>query len=249
MANNPYHVRLHFSENYATAPGGRLFNVIINGVEVLTNIDLFLAADSSNYRAVIEDFNTIADQNGLITIQFTAGSANNPKINGIEIGVAPPSAPANLVATAGNGQIALQWAASAYATTYNVQRAIVSGGPYSVLASISATNYVDSTVTDGVAYYYVVTAVGAGGQSATSVEASATAPVPQLSAFLAGGKSSQLQISWPSWAANFHLYTATNLSGSNQWQPTTNAVQTNNGTFYLVLPTTNLQQYFHLSTR
>ena len=39
-----------------------------------------------------------------------------------------------LTATAGNGQVALSWTASTGATSYNVKRATVSGGPYTMVA-------------------------------------------------------------------------------------------------------------------
>src|SRR5262249_22576335 len=39
-----YTVRLHFAEIYWTNAGQRLFNVAINGVAVLTNFDVFVAA-------------------------------------------------------------------------------------------------------------------------------------------------------------------------------------------------------------
>ena len=40
-----------------------------------------------------------------------------------------PAAPTGLAATAGNAQVGLSWNASSGATSYNVKRATVSGGP------------------------------------------------------------------------------------------------------------------------
>ena len=88
--------------------------------------------------------------------------------------VAPPAAPSGLTATAGVQQVNLAWSASSTATSYNVKRGTASGGPYAQLAAATTTSYVDSSVTGGTKYYYVVTAVNAGGESGYSNEASAT---------------------------------------------------------------------------
>ena len=95
----------------------------------------------------------------------------------------PPAAPASLTATAGNAQVALTWSASAGAASYNVKRATVSGGPYTAIATgIATTNFTDTTVANGVTYFYVVSAVNIGGESANSSQASATPAAPLLPA-------------------------------------------------------------------
>ena len=95
----------------------------------------------------------------------------------------PPSAPAGLTATGGNAQVALTWNASAGAASYNVKRATVSGGPYTAIATgIAATSFTDTTAANGVSYFYVVSAVSTGGESANSNEASATPAAPLLPA-------------------------------------------------------------------
>src|SRR5262249_10989789 len=91
--------------------------------------------------------------------------------------------PASLAATAGNGQVALAWPGSGRAKGYHVKRANVSGGPYVTVACPTTTSYVDTGVTNGTPYYYVVSAwfsgnPNAGGESADSSEASATPQPP-----------------------------------------------------------------------
>lgn len=86
-----------------------------------------------------------------------------------------PPAPTGLTATPGNAQVSLAWSPSAGATSYNVKRSPVSGGPYTTLASgITSLAHTDTTVTNGTTYYYVVSAVNAAGESANSSQASAT---------------------------------------------------------------------------
>jgi len=59
-------------------------------------------------------------------------------------------------------------------TQNKVYHSTTSGGPYSLLATLSATTaYSDSNVVTGQTYYYVVTAVNGGGQSSYSNQASA----------------------------------------------------------------------------
>lgn len=86
-----------------------------------------------------------------------------------------PSAPLNLTTTAGNGTASLSWSARTGATSYNVLRSTTNGGPYTLIASgITATSYVNSKLTNGTNYYYVIQAVDASGPSAGSNQASAT---------------------------------------------------------------------------
>ncbi len=88
--------------------------------------------------------------------------------------VTPPATPTGLAATAGNAQVSLTWNASTGATSYNVQRGTVSGGPYATSFSTSTASYIDSSVTNGTTYYYVVAAVNSAGSSANSTQVSAT---------------------------------------------------------------------------
>ena len=76
-------VRLHFAETYFSAAGGRVFNVSSNAFK-LNNFDIFAAANGKNV-AIVEQFTTTTDANGSITINFTAGTADQPKIDGIEL--------------------------------------------------------------------------------------------------------------------------------------------------------------------
>jgi len=79
-----YTVRLHFAETYYTAIGGREFNVLINGKQVLTNFDIISAA-GAGFKANIQTFTATASSGGSIIIQFTRGPADWPKVSGIEI--------------------------------------------------------------------------------------------------------------------------------------------------------------------
>lgn len=87
--NANFLVRLHFSEPYWGADGrsggvgSRLFNVDINGAQVLNNFDVYATAGGAN-KAVTEDFVVPSDSNGNISIQFTTVT-DNAMVSGIEI--------------------------------------------------------------------------------------------------------------------------------------------------------------------
>lgn len=92
--------------------------------------------------------------------------------------ISPPSAPLNLQATAGDGYVTLTWQApsnngGATITSYKIYRGTSSGGEV-YLTSVTTTSYNDTTVTNGVTYYYRVSAVNSAGEGSKSNEAHAT---------------------------------------------------------------------------
>jgi hypothetical protein len=88
---------------------------------------------------------------------------------------APPPAPQGLAAVpVGNANVNLTWSAADNANSYTVKRSTTSGGPYTSVGTTLTTGYSDNTVTNGTAYYYVVSATNALGESANSAEVSVT---------------------------------------------------------------------------
>jgi fibronectin type 3 domain-containing protein len=92
-----------------------------------------------------------------------------------------PSAPTGLMASGGNGQVALSWAVPASdggspITGYNVYRGTSPGGESTtaVATNVLSSSFTDTGVTNGATYYYTVAAVNAVGLSLQSAEASAT---------------------------------------------------------------------------
>ena len=87
---------------------------------------------------------------------------------------AAPAAPAGVVATPGDRNVALSWTGSGF--NYTVARGTVSGGPYTVLASnVLTTDFTDNSALNGTAYFYVVSAANVLAEtSANSAQVSAT---------------------------------------------------------------------------
>jgi fibronectin type 3 domain-containing protein len=174
-----YSVRLDFDEYYWSAAGSRLFNVAINGAQVLNNFDIFAAAGGKDI-AIAESFAATASASGVITIAFTTVK-DNAQADGIEIYATSGqtlAAPTGLNATAGNGQVALSWTGVSGATGYDVYRGTTSGGEALLTSAVAGTAFTDTTAANGTQYYYYVTAVSGSQQSGRSNEVTATPQVP-----------------------------------------------------------------------
>jgi rhamnogalacturonyl hydrolase YesR len=96
-----------------------------------------------------------------------------------EIDITPPAAPTGLSATDGNGLVSLDWNDNTEDDLdgYNVYRSTTSGSGYSQINGtlLSSSDYIDNSVTNGITYYYVVTAVDTNSnESEDSNEVSAT---------------------------------------------------------------------------
>ncbi|MEO3946982.1 fibronectin type III domain-containing protein [Gorillibacterium sp. CAU 1737] len=82
----------------------------------------------------------------------------------------------SLSASTGPSSISLNWSNVSNANSYAIKRAVTAGGPYETIATgLTGTTYTDLNVTQGNTYYYVVTALGAIGESEPSNEVSASA--------------------------------------------------------------------------
>lgn len=125
-------------------------------------------------------------------------------------GVTPPlppsAAPTWLFVTPGDNEAQLTWNAVAGAGAYNLMRSMTNGGPYTMVASnITATSYLDTTVTNGIAYYYIVAGLNAGGAGPSSAQTSIT-PVAAATAYwtepaTAGAQSWNVNANWTNVAA------------------------------------------------
>jgi len=93
--------------------------------------------------------------------------------------VTAPGAPRNLQATPGDGQVTLNWQAPSNdggspILLYTIYRGNSSGGESFLITVPLVTTYTDATVTNGVPYYYQVSATNAIGEGPRSSEVSVT---------------------------------------------------------------------------
>jgi hypothetical protein len=144
---------------------------------------------------------------GVTSVLWWLNATNNPPYP------APgsaPGAPTVFSALAGDRQVLLLWQGVPLATSYNLKRATISGGPYGAVTNgVVGASFVDAGVTNGTTYYYILTATNQIGESVPSPEVKAT-PVPAVGtnifATLAG---SSVTVSWPSNYVGWLLQTNT----------------------------------------
>jgi fibronectin type 3 domain-containing protein len=228
VPNGTYTVRLHFAEIWSggQAVGRRMFNVALEGSQVLSNFDIF--AQAGGYTALIRTFQTtVAD--GQLNINFTHGSADNPTISAIEIlsssGPPPPpdtqapTVPQNLTGQAPNAsQVTLSWAASTdngggTVAGYRVFRNGTS------LTTTTGTSFTDNAVAASTTYTYRVAAfdnASPANESAQSNQVSVTTPAPSATVIrVNAGGPQYTDTAGQVWAADFGFNTGSPSSTGN----------------------------------
>jgi len=113
VPNGQYTVDLKFDENICTQKGQRLFNVVINGQQVLTDFDMFAAA-GAQYQAVDVpipvtvttgeisiEFVPVVGYPGIFAIEIVAGTPAGPTVTSITPNTGMPgnAVPVTLVGT------------------------------------------------------------------------------------------------------------------------------------------------------
>lgn len=186
----------------ATADGGPFYEVV--ATVMTTNYTDSQAANFVTYFYVVSAVNSAGE------------SADSAQVSATPFG--SPPAPGGLSAS-NSPPVLVSWLGVFGATGYDVKRATTSGGPYTTIVSLSATpdlsmSFSDATATAGGTYYYVVSALNAGGESANSSEASATVPMVLMVGSSGGG---QFTLSFDAVSGqNYVIETSTNLA---DWVP------------------------------
>ena len=189
----------------------------------------------------------------------TAVNAGGESAASSEVSATPqvpvPGAPASPAATAGNGQATITWAASSGAASYNIYYRTAAGvtSANGTKVAGATSGYVITGLTNGTVYYFIVTAVSAGGESAASSEVSVT-PQPPIPAVPTGvtatGGNTQVTVSWTAPAGtvtsyNVYYGTATGVT-TGTGTKVTGAVSggsitglTNGTTYYFIVTAVN----------
>ncbi|HET7433359.1 MAG TPA: lamin tail domain-containing protein, partial [Thermoanaerobaculia bacterium] len=178
------------------------------------------------------------------TLSDNVNTAVNQAVN-ITV-VAPPVAPSGLSATSGTSHVQLNWGSVSGATSYNVKRSTTAGSGYATIASPATNSYDDTSATNGTAYFYVVSAVGAGGEGSNSSEVSATAMAAPVNVVATPGNA-HVQLNWDAVAgATGYDVRRSTTAGSGYVSvatPATNSYDdtslTNGVTYYYVVIATN----------
>ena len=175
-------------------------------------------------------------QNEKTQIGFRAGLAG--------VGSAPTIS-TGLTDTPGNRVISLGWSRSSGAAAYNLSWPANFNGPFIPLDnSLAATSYLDTNAVSGQTNYYKLATANGCAVSASSAPVGVFLPRPAIFLIKAGPES--LTISWPAWADDWTLYSATNLTPPLAWFPVTNGVGSNSGQFNVIIPINSGTHFFHL---
>jgi Malectin domain/MBG domain (YGX type) len=258
-----YIVDLHFSDNFSTAAKQRQFNVAINGTQVLNNFDIFATA-GGEFTATVQSFYAVADTNGVITIQFSNGAANNAQINGIEIGlgtVPVPVAPSGLAAsTLSDTQINLNWTASSTSNAvYELFRSNTPGfqpSPSTLVTTTANTSFTDTALTPGTTYYYIVEANNSILTSLPSNQATAatqsssgtspTAPTAPTALKASVASSREIDLLWTGSSTHSVTYQLFRSTTSGFTPSSANLVITTSATGYSDIGLTEATAYYYV---
>jgi hypothetical protein len=91
-----------------------------------------------------------------------------------------PPIPGPIIAQAYDRGIALMWAASVGADTYNAKRSVEPSGPFEVIAKgLTNVTYTDATAEPGKVFYYAVSAANALGSSGDTLPVAISAGLPK----------------------------------------------------------------------
>jgi hypothetical protein len=165
-ATGPYQVDL----NWSPAAGAQNYVIVRNGRIIANNITSTHYTDESfAVSGSSESYTVDAVNQGGYTSAASVSATT------------PPDSPAGLHITGTSAEgTAIEWMSVNGATSYNVKRSTVEGGPYTTIANVANTTspfstnfwqtYTDKTTTAGVKYYYVVSSVYSGGESPNSYE-------------------------------------------------------------------------------
>lgn len=154
---------------YYASSVNRTAQVSVNG-DVATNLSFAATgSDTNNVGVLVVYLPLSAGSNTLTFANLTNLAPNFDKV------VVSRGMPSGLQANGGNGLVNLSWTAPAGDTMFKVYRGITGGAETFLIAGLTATNYTDTAVTNGVTYFYYVTGFNPvfGGESQPSFEVSA----------------------------------------------------------------------------
>ena len=126
--------------------------------------DFTLGSDIYIGLAVASRANGTLNTSTFTNVRITGGDGNEPPQK--------PSTPFAVYAAPGDREVPLRWLPSFGAAKYLVKRSPTAGGPYTTVATLSGTSYVDTGLSNGMTYYYVVSATNTVGESDNSLQES-----------------------------------------------------------------------------
>ncbi len=171
LANGIYDVTLKFCELYWTEPRKRIFDIAINGLLLLDDLDIYTRV---GHDFALDFVLQVKVTNGTLQISVPQVKADYAKFAAISVipgskDSTPPLAPTNLSAYRKQNMIEVVWRRNSESDLqgYNVYRSLNIEGPFTKLNSgllksaTDAVKFTDRTADEGESYYYAVSAVDA----------------------------------------------------------------------------------------
>jgi hypothetical protein len=212
-----------------TAPA----QLVLGAQQTLNNYLTGDIAEVKIYASALSDSDRLAEENAL-TCKYGLGAG------------VPPATPIGLTASPGNRQVIVSWMPRVGATGYKLNWSVNSGGPFTQLIGNLATNsFVHTNAVMGQTNYYQVAAYTACGVSPYSAAVGVFLSIPSLAANWSAGL---LSISWPDWANDWQLWSATNLAAPVTWSAVTNPPTSSNGFLSVSLPMRFSAEFFRLAS-
>jgi len=133
----------------------------------------FVAASTDQTAATFTDSGLAAGTNYYYVVNASnavgtcASVFSTPAVSAMSC--SSPSVPSNVKATAGISRVTVSWTASTGSPdSYQVKRGAAAAGPFTSIGTPGASPYVDSGVTNGTTYYYVVAGRNASGNCSSA---------------------------------------------------------------------------------
>lgn len=198
--------------NFSSAQTIDSVKLIITGY-TNQNVSMYFYGTSTSTYLAAYNLNTLTGNNGVYdlptrvtgvrqAIIYNSHTAAQTVLEWDLYRDAVPISP-QLTASAGDEVVSLNWNATD-ARSYTVSRSTTPGGPYEVVAdSVTSTTYTDSSVTNGITYYYIVVGKNNEGTGPASNEASATPTIDTPNApsnlnAVANNEMQSITLSWNS---------------------------------------------------
>jgi len=219
-----------------TATGGKQSltspsQLVLGAQQTLINYLTGDIAEVKIYEAALTDAQRTAEESALFCKYGLAAGA-------------PPTPPTNLAAMTDNQQVFLNWLPVIGANGYKLNWSMSSNGPFTQLVGNLPTNsYVHLTPINGQSNYYRVSAYSACGTGSNSTTVGVFLPLPELGV---GRDDDSITLTWPDWAGDWSVWSATNLNPPIAWAPVTNSVIHTNNEYQIGLPFRFATEYFRL---
>jgi fibronectin type 3 domain-containing protein len=238
-----------FTITSTNSPGTTSISVTWPSTTGAATYDIQYGTSSGSYTSTVTNRTSPSTLTGLTSgityyirvIAKNAVGSGSTEYSNEESQGTPVGPPTGVLATVANAQITLSWNPMSGASSYKVYRGTVSGAYAEIANGVVATNYVDTGVTDGTVYYYVIKSFN-GADSTNSLEVTGKT----ISAFsissLTALSSTSLQVTFPSTNGG-DLYDVRYGTSTGSYTSTISAVTspytitglTTNTTYYVVV--------------